>query len=139
MRRGFSSIERIMRMNAGRIMKTGETLTVVTREGFRQWLEKHHDSKKEIWLVFSYKRTGKPTMAYNDAVEEAICYGWIDGQLKSLDDARFVRRFSPRRKRSHWSRSNKERALRMLRAGKMTEVGMRALPTDVVAMWKAGE
>ena len=120
-------------------MKTGETLTVVTREEFRQWLADHHRSRKEIWLVFCYKRTGKPTTAYNDAVEEATCYGWIDGQQNRMDDERFVRRFSPRRRRSHWSGHNKERALRMLRAGKMTEAGMAALPAEVVEAWKAGE
>ena len=120
-------------------MKTGETLTVVTREEFRQWLADHHRSKVEIWLVFYYRRTGKPTIGYNDAVEEAICYGWIDGQQNRMDDERFVRRFSPRRRRSNRSRHNKERALRMLRAGNRTEAGMAALPADVVAAWKAGE
>jgi uncharacterized protein YdeI (YjbR/CyaY-like superfamily) len=126
-------------MSVERIMKTGETLTVVTREEFRQWLADHHRSRKEIWLIFYYKRTGKPTIAYNDVVEEAICYGWIDSQQNRMDDERFVRRFSPRRRRSHPSRHNKERALRMLRAGKMTEAGMAALPAEVVEAWKAGD
>ena len=120
-------------------MKTGETLTVLTRGEFRQWLADHHRSKKEIWLVFCYKRTGKPTITYSDAVEEAICYGWIDSQLNRMDDERFVRRFSPRREGSHWSRRNRGRALRMLRAGKMTEAGMAVLPADVVAAWRADE
>jgi len=114
-------------------MKTGETLTVTTREEWRRWLADHHQTKVEIWLVFYYKRTGKPTISYNDAVEEAICYGWIDSQQNPMDEERFVRRFSPRRKRSHWSKSNKERALRMLRAGKMEEAGMALLPDDVLA------
>jgi uncharacterized protein YdeI (YjbR/CyaY-like superfamily) len=126
-------------LTVGWVVKTGETLTVVTRDEFRQWLADHHQSKKEIWLVFYRKRTGKPTIAYNDAVEEAICYGWIDGQLNRLDDERFVRRFSPRRERSHWSKYNRERALRMLRGGKMTETGMAALPADIAETWKAGE
>ncbi len=120
-------------------MKTGETLTVSTREEFRRWLAHHHQSKKEIWLVFYYKRTRKPTIAYVDAVEEAICHGWIDSQQNPMDDDRFVRRFGPRRKSSHWSKYNKERALRMLRAGRVTEAGMRALPVEVVKAWKAGE
>jgi uncharacterized protein YdeI (YjbR/CyaY-like superfamily) len=114
-------------------MKTGETLTVTTREEWRRWLAEHHQSKGEIWLVFYYKRTGKPTIPYNDAVEEAICYGWIDSQQNRMDEERFVRRFSPRRKRSHWSKSNKERALRMLRAGRMAEAGMALLPDDLLA------
>jgi uncharacterized protein YdeI (YjbR/CyaY-like superfamily) len=120
-------------------METGETLTVITGEEFRRWLADHHRSKEEIWLVFHYRRTGKPTIAYNDAVEAAICYGWIDSQLNRMDDERFVRRFSPRRPQSHWSRYNKERALRMLREGKMTEAGMVTLPADVIAASEAGE
>ena len=114
-------------------MKTGETLTVMTREEWRRWLADHHQTKGEIWLVFYYKRTGKPTISYNGAVEEAICYGWIDSQQNRMDEERFVRRFSPRRKRSHWSKSNKERALRMLRAGRMAEAGMALLPDDLLA------
>ena len=114
-------------------MKTGETLTVTTREEWRRWLADHHQTKGEIWLVFYYKRTGKPTISYNGAVEEAICYGWIDSQQNRMDEERFVRRFSPRRKRSHWSKSNKERALRMLRAGRMAEAGMALLPDDLLA------
>jgi uncharacterized protein YdeI (YjbR/CyaY-like superfamily) len=117
-------------------MKTGETLTVVTREDWRRWLADHHRTKKEIWLVFPYKRTGKQTVSYDDAVDEAICYGWIDSQQNRLDEERFVLRFSPRRKRSHWSTSNRERALRMLRAGKMAEAGIALLPDDVLAAWR---
>ncbi len=120
-------------------MKTGETLTVATRGEFRRWLADHHQSKKEIWLVFYYKWTGKPTIAYNDAVEEAICFGWIDSQQNPMDDERFARRFSPRRKGSHWSRYNRERARRMLRARKMTEEGVAALPADLVKAWKEDE
>ena len=117
-------------------MKTGETLTVVTRQEFGKWLADHHETKKEIWLVFYYKRTGKPTIPYAAAVEEAICYGWIDSQQNRMDHERFVRRFSPRRKRSHWSKYNKERALKMLRAGKMTQAGVEVLPNDVLAAWQ---
>jgi uncharacterized protein YdeI (YjbR/CyaY-like superfamily) len=117
-------------------MKTGETLTVETREDWRGWLADHHVTKKEIWLVLYYKRSGKQTVSYDDGVEEAICYGWIDSQQNRLDEERFVLRFSPRRKRSHWSTSNRERALRMLRAGKMAEAGIALLPDDVLAAWR---
>ncbi len=117
-------------------MKTGEILTVATREEFRQWLADHHKTKVEIWLVFYYKRTGKPTIPYNDAVEEAICYGWIDSQQNRMDEERFVRRFSPRRKGSHWSKYNRERALHMLRKDKMTQAGLERLPVEVLALWK---
>ena len=117
-------------------MKTGETLTVMTREEWRRWLADHHQTKREIWLVFHYKRTGKQTVSYDDAVEEAICYGWIDSQQNPMDDERFVRRFSPRHKRSHWSKSNKERALLMLRAEKMAAAGLATLPDDALAAWR---
>jgi uncharacterized protein YdeI (YjbR/CyaY-like superfamily) len=120
-------------------VETRETLAVVTRAEFRHWLAVRHSSKKEVWLVFCYKRTGKPTIAYNDAVEEAICYGWIDSQLGRLDSEQFVRRSSRRRKESTWSRHNKERASRMLRAGKVTQPDMATLPADVIAAWNAGE
>ena len=120
-------------------MKTGETLAVVTREEFRPWLADRHKTKAEIWLVFYYKRTGKPTIPYNDAVEEAICYGWINSQQNRMDEERFVRRFSPRRKRSQWSRYNRERALRMLRMEKITEAGLNTLPAELLAVWEEEE
>ena len=120
-------------------MKTGETLCVVNREDFRKWLAQHHQSKTEIWLIFYYKSTGKPTIPYNDAVEEAICYGWIDSQQNLMDDERFVRRFSPRHRQSRWSRYNKARALKMLREGKMTPAGMAVLPTEILAAWRKQE
>ena len=120
-------------------MKTTETLYVASREEFRRWLAEHHRQKREIWLIFYYKSTGKATLHYGEAVEEAICYGWIDSQLNRLDEERFVRRFTPRRGKSSWSRYNRARALRMLRQGKMTESGMAALPTDLLNAWQAQE
>jgi uncharacterized protein YdeI (YjbR/CyaY-like superfamily) len=113
-------------------MKIGETFYAVTRKDFRMWLARHHEQKEEIWLIFHYKSTGKPNISYNDAVEEAICYGWIDSQAGPMDKERFVRRFSPRRKQSGWSKYNKERALRMLCEGKMTPAGLALLPMDVL-------
>ncbi len=117
-------------------MRTGETLAVGTGDEFRQWLAENHRTKREIWLVFYYKRTGKPTIPYNNAVEEAICYGWIDSQQNRMDEERFVRRFSPRRERSHWSEYNRGRALRMLQMGKMTEAGLKTLPAKLLAGWE---
>jgi uncharacterized protein YdeI (YjbR/CyaY-like superfamily) len=114
-------------------VKTRETLTVVTREEWRSWLAEHHQGKTEIWLVFFRKQTGKPTIAYNDAVEVAICFGWIDSQQRRLDEERYAIRFTPRRPRSHWSESNKERAARLLRSGEMTPAGMATLPDDLLA------
>lgn len=103
------------------------TLTPRSRRAWRSWLIKHHASRTEIWLVFYKRHTGKPTISYDDAVEEAICFGWIDGVKRSLDEARYTHRFSPRKSASRWSATNRERAAKMIRAGLMTEAGNRAI------------
>jgi uncharacterized protein YdeI (YjbR/CyaY-like superfamily) len=77
-----------------------------------------------IWLVFYKKETAKPTIEYEAAVEEALCFGWIDGVLRKLDDARYARKFTPRRDNSGWSALNKKRAEKMIGEGKMTEAGL---------------
>jgi uncharacterized protein YdeI (YjbR/CyaY-like superfamily) len=112
-------------------MDIGETLYVTTREAFRAWLDENHASKSEIWLVNYKKATGKPTLPYLDAVEEAICFGWIDGFERRMDAERFATRFTPRRRKSNWTETNRERARRMIAAGKMTEAGYASLPPEV--------
>jgi uncharacterized protein YdeI (YjbR/CyaY-like superfamily) len=114
----------------------GETLYVVSRNDFRAWLAGHHNTAKDIWLVFYRKSSGKPSVTYNDAIEEAICFGWIDGLQKSIDAERYALRFTPRRKQSAWSQSNVARALKMLREGKMTEAGMGVLPPEILQLWQ---
>jgi uncharacterized protein YdeI (YjbR/CyaY-like superfamily) len=89
-------------------MEIGETLYVTDRARWRQWLTKHHDTKKEIWLVYPHKVSGKPRISYNDAVEEALCFGWIDSTVKR-HGAASAQRFTPRRKNSTYSQMNKER------------------------------
>jgi uncharacterized protein YdeI (YjbR/CyaY-like superfamily) len=113
-------------------MNTRQTLNVTSRREWRNWLSKHYKSKDGIWLLFYRKSSGKATIHYDEAVEEAICFGWIDVQIRRIDDHRYVRRFAPRRQRSNWSNSNKHRALRMLREGKVTEAGRSVLPPDVL-------
>jgi uncharacterized protein YdeI (YjbR/CyaY-like superfamily) len=112
-------------------MKIGETLYVVSRDRWRAWLADHHAGKQEVWLVFCRKGSGKLSLTYDEAVEEAICYGWIDSQIRSLDEVRFVRRFTPRREGSTWSKPNQQRARRMLREGRMTEAGKALLPDEM--------
>jgi len=112
-------------------MEITETLYVTTREEFRQWLEQNHALKKEIWLVQYKKATGKPSIPYVEAVEEATCFGWIDSLEKSMDTERYATRFTPRRPKSNWTEANKERARRMIADGKMTEAGLATLPPDV--------
>lgn len=83
-------------------------------------------------MVFYKKLSRKPSIDYDEAVEEALCYGWIDGRIKRMDVERYLLRFTPRRQGSSWSESNKRRALRMLREGKMTQAGLKSLPTEVL-------
>jgi len=112
-------------------MQIGETLYVTDRSDFRKWLIENHRSKTEIWLIQYKKATKKPSINYVEAVEEAICFGWIDGLEKSMDSERYALRFSPRRPKSNWTNTNKERARRMIAEGKMTKAGHATLPPDV--------
>ena len=112
-------------------MEIGETLYVTNRAGFREWLIKNHKARKEIWLVQYKKASKKPSINYTDAVEEAICFGWIDGFEKGMDTERYATRFTPRRPKSNWTETNKERARMMIAEGKMTEAGRAALPADM--------
>jgi len=82
-----------------------------TRTQWREWLTRHFDSETEIWLVFPSKASGEASISYNDAVEEALCFGWIDGRAGTLDSSHSLRRFTPRRKGSSYSRPNIERLL----------------------------
>jgi uncharacterized protein YdeI (YjbR/CyaY-like superfamily) len=86
-----------------------KTLDVRTRQQWRRWLKENHDSVSEIWLVFHKRRTGIAALAYEDAVEEALCYGWIDSLVKRLDDRRYARKFTPRTAGSKWSTANRRR------------------------------
>ena len=90
-------------------MEIGETLYVADRKPWRAWLEANFDSAKEIWLVYPNKASGEPRILYNDAVEEALCFGWIDSIIKKLDSLRAVQRFTPRNPKSGYSQQNKER------------------------------
>jgi uncharacterized protein YdeI (YjbR/CyaY-like superfamily) len=111
-------------------MELGETLYVTTRTEWRSWLKEHHTTEKGIWLVYYKKHTGKPRIPYNDAVEEALCYGWIDSTVKKLDDERFAQRFTPRKqgsKSSKLSETNKARIHRLVKQQKMTAAGLAAV------------
>jgi uncharacterized protein YdeI (YjbR/CyaY-like superfamily) len=106
-------------------MEITTTFDPETRRAWRAWLEVNHASEREIWLLL---RRGEPArITYLDAVEEALCFGWIDGIAKRHGDAT-AQRFTPRRPRSNWTELNKDRARRLIQAGKMTEAGRRTLP-----------
>ena len=96
-------------------------LYVTTRKEWRDWLKKHYQSEKEIWLVYYKKHTGKPRINYNEAVEEALCFGWIDSIVKSIDEDRFAQRFSLRNPKRPYSQANKERLRELIRQGKVVK------------------
>ena len=100
---------------------------------FRQWLQENHQGADEVWLAFYKKDSGKQTLTIVQAVEEALCFGWIQSRLKPLDSERFAVRFSPRRQDSSWSLPNLRRARRLIEQGRMTEAGMAALPKEFVS------
>ena len=101
-----------------------EELYVPNRDAWRVWLKENHDVKKEVWLIYYWKHTGKPSISYEGSVEEALCFGWVDSIIKKLDDEKFARKFTPRKGRSRWSEANRKRVEKMMREGKMTEAGL---------------
>ncbi len=103
--------------------KTYKQLYVKNRNDWRMWLKKNHERSNEIWLIYYKKHTKKPRISYEDAIEEAICFGWIDSTVKRIDEEKFMQKFTPRTSRSQWSEINKKRALKMIKSGKMTEAG----------------
>lgn len=105
-------------------MKTGETLYLKDRKTWREWLRKNHKKRQEIWLIYYKKHTGKPRIPYDDAVEEALCFGWIDSTVKRIDDERYMQKFTPRNKKSIWSESNIRRAKKMIKKKMMTRKGL---------------
>jgi uncharacterized protein YdeI (YjbR/CyaY-like superfamily) len=98
-----------------------------SRAAWRAWLEKHHASSQGIWLVFAKKHTGLPTLSYEDAVQEALCFGWIDSLLKSIDDRFHMQTFTPRKAKSRWSATNKARLAKLMKAGVMAPAGLVAV------------
>ncbi|MFH0816688.1 MAG: YdeI/OmpD-associated family protein [Methanobacteriota archaeon] len=95
-----------------------------TRAAFRAWLSKNHSKSKGFWMIFYKVGTGKPQVRYDDAVEEALCFGWIDSIIKGVDGEKFLRKFTPRSNPTNWSPSNVERARKMIAEGKMTKHGL---------------
>ena len=99
-------------------------LCVTDRDKWRNWLSEHHAASSGVWLVFYKKSTSKSTIEYEAAVEEALCFGWIDSIIKRFDDEKYVRKFTPRKDKSDWSTLNKKRVTKMIKTGRMTEAGL---------------
>jgi uncharacterized protein YdeI (YjbR/CyaY-like superfamily) len=102
-----------------------ELTTFETPEAFRAWLEQHHDSASEVWVGYFRKATGKPSMTWAESVDEALCFGWIDGVRKSIDAERYMNRFTPRRKGSVWSVVNIGRVADLTEQGRMRPAGLK--------------
>lgn len=127
-------------------MDVGKTFEPQNRADWRGWLERNHGSETEIWLVSRYKATGKPSLPYADAVQEALCFGWIDSTNKRIDDEQRAQRFTPRRNGSPWSELNKARVRQLAAAGLMTQAGLDAgvdfldetfeMPVDILEAFK---
>lgn len=96
------------------------------RDDWRNWLEENQNRTDGIWFVFYKKLSGKPTVAYSDAVEEALCFGWIDGKIKSVNEDYYIQWFTPRRPGSRWSKLNLSRAQNLIVQGKMKQAGLTA-------------
>jgi uncharacterized protein YdeI (YjbR/CyaY-like superfamily) len=114
--------------------KSLKTLDVRSRAQWRAWLEKHHRSESEIWLVFYKLHTGRKSPPYEDTVEEALCFGWVDSLVRRLDDDRFARKFTPRNADSRWSPSNIRRYADLKRRGRLASAGAARPPTDRIAV-----
>lgn len=106
-----------------------KTLEVRSRRQWRNWLRGHHNSQSEIWLVFHKRHTQKKSISYDDAVEEALCFGWIDSLIKRLDDNRYARKFTPRKPDSKWSTINRRRYADLKARGLLAEPGLERPPT----------
>lgn len=96
------------------------------RNEWRAWLSENHANEKEVWLAYFKKHTGKATVSYIDSVKEALCFGWIDGLKRRIDDERYAHRFTPRKTGSKWSPQNIRLAEELIKTGEMTEAGLTA-------------
>jgi len=113
-------------------MDITKTLYVTSREEWRKWLEEHYKSEPEIWLVGYRKATGQANLPYNAAVEEALCFGWIDSIRKNLDQERYAQRFSPRLRGTPYSQTNKERLKKLIEQGKVTRAVLETIDRDAL-------
>jgi uncharacterized protein YdeI (YjbR/CyaY-like superfamily) len=100
-------------------------IAFASRDDFARWLDEHHETAPGLWIKFAKKDSGIPTVTYDEAVEVSLCYGWIDGQAQKLDDHFYLQRYTPRTRRSKWSKINVDRANALITAGKMKPAGLR--------------
>ncbi|SDD35882.1 Uncharacterized conserved protein YdeI, YjbR/CyaY-like superfamily, DUF1801 family [Mucilaginibacter pineti] len=111
------------------IKKDIETFCPASRQEWRQWLQEHHDKKQSIWLIYYKKEANLPTLTWSEAVEEALCFGWIDSIKKSVDNETFMQFFCTRKPTSVWSKINKGKVQRLIVEGLITEAGHKSIET----------
>ena len=104
--------------------KDEPVLAFATQRAWERWLERHHATAPSVWVKVAKRGSGIRSVTRDDAVESALCYGWIDGQGRSFDESTFLQRFTPRRARSPWSQINRERAIELIRLGRMRPAGL---------------
>jgi uncharacterized protein YdeI (YjbR/CyaY-like superfamily) len=107
--------------------KEPETFYPESRKEWREWLQSNHEKKQSVWLIYYKKKANFPTIAYGEAVDEALCFGWIDSKAKPIDEEKFMQFFSKRKEKSVWSKVNKEKVERLIQEGLMTEAGFRII------------
>jgi len=107
-----------------------ETVYCPDLQSWRKWLERHRDSNREIWIRYPKKHTGKPSVTHSDALDEALCHGWIDSLVKRIDDDWYAVKFTPRTNNENWSAVNRKRVTELIKAGRMTAAGMAKVKYD---------
>jgi uncharacterized protein YdeI (YjbR/CyaY-like superfamily) len=111
-------------------LETMKTLRLQSVDQWREWLDEHHASVSEVWLVFYKRHTGVASIDYQDALDEALCVGWVDSLIKRLDDRRYAIKFTPRRADSRWSDANRARYAELEAGGQLRPAGIKRPPTD---------
>lgn len=106
-----------------------ETYCPQSRTDWRQWLDKNHESKQSVWLIFYTKKSNIPSLSWSEAVDEALCFGWIDSTKKTIDDSSYIQFFSKRKPKSNWSKINKEKVQLLTENGLMTAAGFDSIET----------
>lgn len=106
-----------------------ETFCPVSRVQWREWLRENHDKKQSVWLIYHKKRSAMPTLSWSEAVDEALCFGWIDSLTKPMDAEKYRQFFSRRKPKSVWSKVNKEKIQRLIAEGMMTQAGFDSVET----------
>jgi len=120
-------------------MKIPKSFYAADRKQWRAWLEKNHKTQTEVWLIYYKKASKRPRIPYDDAVEEALCFGWVDSLVKRIDDEKYAQKFTPRKDTSKWSEPNKKRLRAMMEQGKMTGAGLAVIDKAVLTRLKDRE